>query len=81
MAQSRSEAGTTHTSLFVEILEALADKHAQLDINLEGMGVRIPSVGTSVEFNGHVTVAFHMRDMTDDEKRAAASKNVAMMAR
>jgi len=72
---------TSGKSLFVDVLEALSDKHAQVDLNLQGMAVRIPSLGTSVELNGHLTIAFHVRDMTDNEKEASAAKNVALMSR
>lgn len=81
MEQSRSGTETAGKSLFVDVLEALSDKHAQMDLNLQGMAVRIPSLGTSVELNGHVTIAFHVRDMTDTEKEASAAKNVALMSR
>lgn len=74
-------AGNTEKSVFEGILEALANKHSQLDISLQGMSIRIPSVGMSVEFNGLVTVSAHIRDITEDEKKALAAKNVAMMSK
>ena len=63
------------------ILEALSDKHSQLDINLQGMSVKFPSLGMSVECNGLVTLTAHIRDITEDEKKASASKNVAVMSK
>jgi len=80
MAQSRHAAGA-EKSIVADFLEALSDKHSQVDINLQGMSVRFPSTGISVEFNGLVTVTSHVRDMTDDEKKASASKNISMMAK
>ncbi|HXY56485.1 MAG TPA: hypothetical protein VEH01_02615 [Nitrososphaerales archaeon] len=80
MAQSRHAAGV-EKSIVADFLEALSDKHSQVDINLQGMNVRFPSTGLSVEFNGLVTVTSHVRDMTEDEKKASASKNVALMAK
>jgi hypothetical protein len=62
------------------LVEALANKHSQLDINFQKTGVRIlgiPQVG--VELNGVVTLTVHMRDLTEEEKRASAAKNVTMM--
>ena len=64
-----------------EFLDALSDKHSQVDINLQGMTVRFPSTGVSVEFNGLLTVTSHVRDLTEDEKKASAGKNVTMMAK
>lgn len=80
MAQSRHAAGA-EKSLVADFLEALSDKHSQIDINLQGMSVRFPSTGISIEFNGLVTVTSHVRDMTDDEKKASASRNISMMAK
>ncbi len=80
MAQSRG-AAEVEKSLFEGILEALSDKHSQLDINLQGMSIRLPNLGMSVEFNGLVTVTCHIRDITEDEKKASAAKNVALMSK
>jgi hypothetical protein len=79
MASSRHAAGNER-SIVAELVAALSDKHTQIDINLQGMNVRFPNTGMSVEFDGLVTVTSHVRDMTDDEKKASASKNVALMA-
>jgi hypothetical protein len=79
MASSRHAAGNER-SIVSELIAALSDKHTQIDINLQGMNVRFPNTGMTVEFDGLVTVTSHVRDMTDDEKKASASKNVALMA-
>lgn len=63
------------------ILGALSDKHSQLDINLQGMSMKFPTLGMSVECDGIVTLTAHIRDITEDEKKASASKNVAMMSK
>ena len=79
MAQSKSVAA--ERSMVEGILEALADKHSQLDINFQGMSVRFPSIGMSVECTGLVTLTAHVRDITDEEKKASAAKNVSMMSK
>jgi len=79
MASSRHAAGNER-SIVAELVAALSDKHTQIDINLQGMNVRFPNTGMSVEFDGLVTLTSHVRDMTDEEKKASASKNVALMA-
>ena len=78
MAQKSADA---EKSLVEGILEALSDKHSELDISLEGMSVRLPNLGMSVECNGHITLSAHVRDITEDEKKASASRNVSMMAK
>lgn len=80
MAQSRS-AAEVEKSLFEGMLEALSDKHSQLDLNLQGMSIKFPRIGVSVEFDGLVTLTCHVRDMTDSEKKASAARNVALMSK
>jgi len=65
--------------LFEGMIEALANKHSQLDLNFQKVTVRVPGMQQiGVELDGTVTVSVHMRDMTDEEKRALASKNPAL---
>ena len=76
MSQSNS-ALEAEKSMEEGILEALSDKHSQLDISLQGMSIKHPNSGIGVELNGLLTVTAHMRDLTEDEKKASAAKNVA----
>ena len=62
------------------LVEALADKHSQLDINFQNTFIRIPGLGASIELNGLITLTSHLRDLTDEEKQASAAKNIALMA-
>lgn len=80
MSQSKSVADV-EKSLFAGILEALSDKHAQLDINLQGMSIRSPKTGLALELDGLATVTCHLREMTDGEKKASAARNVALMSK
>jgi hypothetical protein len=80
MVQTKS-AAEVEKSLFGGILEALSGKHSQLDINLQGMSIRLPNLGMSVDLNGLVTVTCHIRDITEDEKKASAAKNVTLMSK
>lgn len=60
------------------LFEALANKHTKLDLNFQKVTVTLPNVRMSVELNGLVTLSAHMRDMTEEEKKALAAKNVDM---
>ena len=71
---ARSEKG-----LFEGLIEALANKHSQLEINFQNVNLRMPGMQLGVELNGAVSLSVHMRDMSEDEKRAFAAKNVGMM--
>jgi hypothetical protein len=63
------------------LVDAIANKHTELDINLQGVVVKLPHVGVSLELSGLVTVTVHVRTLTEDEKRASANKNVTMMSK
>jgi len=80
MAQAKS-APEVEKSLVKGILETLSDKHSEFDINLQGMSVRLPNLGMSVDLSGLVTVTCHIRDMTEDEKKASAARNVSLMSK
>jgi hypothetical protein len=78
MAQTKGAAGDKG-SMFEGILEALADKHSQLDINFQGMSIRM--FGVSAEFSGLISITAHIRDITEGEKKASSGKNVALMSK
>ena len=80
MSQSKSAEGA-EKSFLADVLEALSDKHSQIDINLQGMTVKLPRSGVSVELNGLVSVTCHIREMTESEKKASAARNVALMSK
>ena len=80
MAETK-DVGDVGRGILEGLFEALADKHSQLDINLQGLSVRLPSTQLSVELNGLVTLTVHMRDLTEDEKKASAARNVTVMSR
>jgi hypothetical protein len=61
------------------LFEALANKHSELDLNFQKVTVTLPNVRMSVELNGVVSLSVHMRDLSEEEKKALAAKNVEMM--
>jgi hypothetical protein len=80
MSQSKG-AAEIEKSLLAGFLEALSDKHAQVDINLQGMSIKSPRTGLSVELDGLVTINCHIRELTEGEKKASAARNVALMSK
>jgi hypothetical protein len=64
--------------LFEGLIQALANKHSELNLNFQHTSVGIPNLHASVELNGTITVSIHMREMTDDEKQALAQRNISM---
>jgi hypothetical protein len=61
------------------LIDALTDKHAQLDIRLRDLTMRLGGSRMGVEVNGTVTFAVHMRELDEDEKAAHAASTVAAL--
>lgn len=59
------------------VIEALSDKHSQLDLRLQGLTLALGDTGLALHLSGTVSVAIHMRDLTDGEKSAHAQANIA----
>ena len=66
--------------ILVNLVEALANKQSQLDINFKNATIRIPGIQARCELNGLVTVTINLRELTDEEKQASSKRNVALMA-
>jgi|GEM_PF-556844 hypothetical protein len=77
---SGSRGNAMERGLFEGLIEALADKHSQLDINFHHTGIKFPGIQQSLELNGTISISVHMRDLTDEEKRALSQRNVSMLA-
>lgn len=63
---------------FVEgLLDALSDKHSQLDIRLDGLSLNLGDSSLGLRLSGTVSVAVHMRGLTSAEKDAHVAANIA----
>lgn len=60
------------------IIEALANKHSELDLSFEHTSVGIPSLHTLIELNGAVRISIHMRELTENERQALAQRNISL---
>jgi hypothetical protein len=69
------------TNLFQDFVQAIADRHGQMDIRLEHLSLRLPLLKDSLELNGTISVSVHMRDLTDKEKQARVAKELRTLAR
>ena len=75
---SKENSGTD-ASFFEGLIESLADKHSQLDINFQKTNIRLPGMEKTVEIDGLVTLSVHVRELTAEEKQASSKKNVILM--
>ncbi|MEM0129213.1 MAG: hypothetical protein QXG65_03505 [Thermoplasmata archaeon] len=61
-------------------IDALTNKHSQLDLHLRGLTVSMGDKRLALHISGDVTVAVHMRELTDEERSAHAAANIARMS-
>lgn len=59
------------------VIDALTDKHSQLDLHLRGLTLSLGDSRLSLKLSGDVSVAVHLRDLTEEEKIAHVESNVA----
>ena len=75
----KTDVVSVEKGLFEGMIEALANKHSQLDLNFENVTLKIPGMQQmGVELNGKVTLSVHLRELTDEEKQALSARNVAL---
>jgi hypothetical protein len=78
---SRSERVAQAEKTILEgLIEALAGKHSQLDLNFQKVTMKLPGMQVGVELDGLVTISVHMRALTEEEKQALATKNMATVS-
>jgi hypothetical protein len=68
------------SNLFLDLIEAISDRQGEMNIRLEHVALRLPLVPEAIEVNGTITLTVHMRDLTDKEKAAHASKEIRALA-
>ncbi len=64
---------------FEGLIESLADKHSQLDINFQKTNIKLPGIEKTLEIDGLVTLSVHVRELTEEEKKASSKKNVVLL--
>jgi hypothetical protein len=57
-------------------LDGLTDKHGEIDVRFDKMELRWKGTPLGIELNGSLVVSVHVRDLTDDEKRAHIRENL-----
>jgi hypothetical protein len=80
MSSSSKNTMGDEKGLFEGLITALQNKHSQVDLNFVRTSVRFPGTPVSMELNGTITLSVHLRDLTDEEKQAYASKVVSTLS-
>jgi hypothetical protein len=73
-------ASTPESNLFQDFVQAIADRHGEMDIRLDHVQLRLPLLRDSFELNGTISVTVHMRQLTDKEKQARAAHEIRVLS-
>jgi len=79
MSETR-DVGEMGSGLLEGLIEALGDKHSELNLNFQRTRLTVPGTQMGIELNGVVSLTVHMRELTENEKKALAEKNIASMS-
>ncbi len=66
---------------FLGLMEALSNRHGEMNVRLDHVTLRLPLVPQPIEVNGTLTVSLHLRDLSEKEKAAHAAREVRVLAR
>jgi hypothetical protein len=66
----------TGSNPFQDWMDAMSNRHGQVDLRLEHVALKLPWIPEAVELNGTVSVTFHMRELTDKEREARVAKEI-----
>jgi hypothetical protein len=69
-------ASSAEPNPFLELVEALADRHGEVDLHVEHLSLTLPMIRQTVELNGTVTLAVKFRGLTEKEKQANVAREV-----
>jgi hypothetical protein len=75
-----ANAGIAGSNPFLDMIEALSNRHGQVDIRLDHLSLRLPFVERTVELNGTISVSVHLRELTEKERSAHVAKQVRSLA-
>jgi len=71
------EEKATFPDLFAGMVASMVGKHGQMDIRIEKMALTMPGWPLALEVNGKVSVALHLRDLSEEERKAHVASNLA----
>ena len=71
------ETGVISKGLMEGLIDALSYMHSQLDVRLQGLMLSVGDSRLAVHLSGTISLAIHLRDLTDAEMDAHATANVA----
>lgn len=66
---------------FLDLIEAIANRHGEIDLRLDHVSLKLPMIRENIEVNGAISVAVHLRELTEKERSARAAHEVRILER
>lgn len=63
-------------NMFLDFMEAIANRHGEVDLRMDHVTLRLPILRDSIELNGSVSISVHLRELTAEERAAHAARQV-----
>jgi hypothetical protein len=70
----------TDANFFHDFVQAIADRHGEVDIRLDHVQFRLPLVREAFEVNGTISVSVSVRQLTDKEKQARVARELRVLS-
>jgi hypothetical protein len=78
----RAETRPEHPpNMFLDLMEAIANRHGEVDLRLDHVTMRLPMIRDTIELNGQISISVHLRELTEKERAASASHEVRVLER
>jgi hypothetical protein len=74
-----SASGSSDANPFFGLVEALANRHGEVNVRLEHLTLRLPLMPEPVELNGSVSISMHLRELTEKERSARVAKEIRIL--
>lgn len=66
---------------FQDLVDALANRHGEVDLRLDRLTVKLPMLRDPVEVSGSLTISVHLRELSDKERAANIAREVRAFER
>lgn len=77
----RGAASSEHQpNMFLDLMEAIANRHGEVDLRLDHVTMRLPLLRDTIELNGAISISVHLREMTEPERAASAAREVRALS-
>ena len=68
-------------NMFLDFIEAVANRHGELDLRLDHVTMKLPMIRESIELNGQISISVRLRELTEKERSASAAHEVRILER